>query len=282
MIQLIQKIDKIIELVNQHAEPSFQEEINSRQNRNSSVLDNPNLLLKKFAELIAYSNQAKSAKVNYMLQAGTFNNIFSNFDVDIVANMNPNEIINQHWKKHTTPDNDIKWIRLKSKINAIIDCAIKIKSIINQQGSFKQYIGSFGIPTSLNDENGIDNFWESFYKLVSSLKNMRFPYYSQITTLLHFLSDIGYPCNKPDSVVLKVSKYLGVIVPVPRIRINKKGKNDEVYSDELKMEAIRFIQKYCIQKEMKPAVVDLYYLIYGGQTDAKKYVIGFTPFCNLD
>ncbi len=184
-------------------------------------------------------------------------------------------------EKHTTPNEDIKWIRQKSKIDAIINCAIKIKPIIDSHKTFRDYLHSFEIPTTLNSEEDINKFWKSFNNLVLSLTEKGFPYYKNITSLLHFLSDIGYPCNKPDSVVLKVSKILQIIAP--RIRTNKKGKRIEVYSDKLKIEAIHFIQKYCINRNMKPAVVDLYYLIYGGQKGARKYVTNdFSPLCNLD
>jgi hypothetical protein len=71
--------------------------------------------------------------------------------------------------------------------------------------------------------------------------------------------DLGYPCVKPDSVVMNVSKKLG-LVP------SDKG-------DPNLIEAVESIQQYCIVKNMKPSIIDLYFLIYGGQDGVRNLVL---------
>jgi hypothetical protein len=69
---------------------------------------------------------------------------------------------------------------------------------------------------------------------------------------------LGYDCVKPDLVVMKVSKKIGIV--------------DEEKAEKNLIKTVRVIQEYSIERKIKPAVIDLYFLIDEGQLDAKKYV----------
>jgi hypothetical protein len=66
-----------------------------------------------------------------------------------------------------------------------------------------------------------------------------------------------YDCIKPDSAVMKVSKNLGIV---------NKESGDINFT-----KTVRTIQEYSIERNLRPAVLDLYFLIEGRQTDANKY-----------
>ena len=83
------------------------------------------------------------------------------------------------------------------------------------------------------------------------------PFFKQSTSLLHFLLHIGYDCIKPDVIIMKVAKELGIV-----------SSN----SEKEKLQVVRFVQLYSISRRMRPSIVDFYLLIYGGQRWAKQFV----------
>ena len=91
-----------------------------------------------------------------------------------------------------------------------------------------------------------------------SLKANKIPFFSSTTSLLHFLLDAGYDCIKPDLVVMKVSKKLGIVD-------SDKGNKNLI-------KTVKTIQQYSIKTKIKPPIVDFYFLIDEGQLGAKKYV----------
>ena len=263
------KFDKIREKVDAcRNEPLFSEEVFSRNNRyENTITSENNNLLRVMAKLIAYSNNAPSDKVNEMLEAGVFERVFHNFDLLIVANENPEQIINNEW-------HDLKAIRFKKKIKAIITCANLIIKQYNQDFSIESLYGNYGIPKDLHNESDITNFWKQFDIILKEFQRIDMPYYKNITTLLHLLLHLGFPCVKPDLIVMKVSAMIGII----------EGRaNHNTYNIEERKKAVKTIQEYCLSKNIKPAVMDLYLLIYGGQKDALKYVNpNFIPLSDLD
>lgn len=90
-------------------------------------------------------------------------------------------------------------IRNKNKIKACINNAIVFKEIIGQYGSFKDYIDYFNPSESL--ENLLLFKEEIQYK---------FNYFGEITSY-HFMTDIGLPVLKPDRVIARIFKRLGLI-----------------------------------------------------------------------
>ena len=69
---------------------------------------------------------------------------------------------------------------------------------------------------------------------------------------------MGYDCVKPDLVIMKVAKKIGMI---------------EKQSGEKNLtKAVKMIQEYSLSRNIRPPVIDLYFLIDGGQAGAKKFV----------
>lgn len=109
------------------------------------------------------------------------------------------------------------------------------------------------------EENDIYDFWNGFDQLLLTLKNNKIPFFQSTTSLLHFLLDIGYDCVKPDLVVMKVAKKLNIV--------------DNETGDKNFRKTVRFIQEYSVDRQIRPSIVDFYFLIDEGQKGAKKFVV---------
>jgi DNA-3-methyladenine glycosylase I len=93
---------------------------------------------------------------------------------------------------------DTNMIRNKNKIRGCINNAVKFKSIVEKHGSFQNYLDSFNI----------DESFENLILLKESLCNFSF---IGETTVYHLLGDLGYNVIKPDRVILRIFKRLGLI-----------------------------------------------------------------------
>lgn len=241
-------IDSIIVTVDRFKiEPLFSEEKNRRQNKIVSTLPNDNEILRTLSYLIAFSQNSNSEIVEQVLKSGKFDKAFEGFKVDEVVRLNPCDIADNHWTS-------IKGIRQQAKLFHIVSLARKIKNI----GSFADILNQTNIPTTINTEKDIENFWIGFNKLLVTLKNNKIPFFQSTTSLLHFLLDIGYDCVKPDLVVMKVAKKLNIV--------------DSETGDKNFRKTVRFIQEYSVDRKIRPSVVDFYFLIDEGQMGAKKFV----------
>jgi DNA-3-methyladenine glycosylase I len=120
------------------------------------------------------------------------------------------EVIRRNFPNHETVStygpgtiakvtNDPEMIRSKRKIQACVDNARTFVEIINQYGSFQRYLDSF---------QPADSF-ENLMLLKEELE-YRFAGLGRITSY-HFLTDIGLPVLKPDRVIARIFKRLGLI-----------------------------------------------------------------------
>lgn len=245
------KVDKV------KKEPLFSEEINIRSNRYERTVETEkNNLLRVMTSLIAFSNNAPSNTVGEMIENGVFEKVFHKFDIDIVANLNADTIIDSNW-------HDIRSIRFKKKINAIIDCARLLHKIGKDKSSIESLYKSFNLPKEINNEADINTFWDQFDRILANYKKSGMPYFKNDTTLLHLLLHLGFPCVKPDLIVMKVAASLGIVAD---------KDNYNIYSPSEKKLVVTTIQRYCLQRGIKPAVLDFYFLIYGGQKYYLNYV----------
>lgn len=245
---LFKKIDLLIERVDNYKHESFfDEEKNRRQNKNVSEFKSDNEILKTFAHLIAYSQNANSELVEQILKSGKFDQAFENFEVDKVVEINPCDIVETSWE-------NIKGIRQQAKLFHIVMLARKMKKI----GSLKKLLNEINIPKEIKSELDIVNFWNGFDELQKTLKNYKIPFFQSTTSLLHFLLDSGYDCVKPDLVVMKVAKKLKIVT-------NETG-------DLNFKKVVKTIQEYALNRNLRPTIVDFYFLIDEGQRGAKKYL----------
>jgi DNA-3-methyladenine glycosylase I len=123
---------------------------------------------------------------------------------------NKEKIILSHFPKYTLVTeyseadiqrimSDSKMIKNERKIKACISNARTFRRIIQHYGSFLEY---------LNVYNAKDSF-ENLIELKNELE-YRFDYLGG-TTVFHFLTDLGYNVLKPDRVISRIFKRLGLI-----------------------------------------------------------------------
>lgn len=246
--RIFSEIDVLIETIDQYKEDNiFDEEIKRRQDRVVTDISDDNKILRTLSHLIAYSQNANSEKVEQVLKSGLFDKAFNDFKIDKVINLNPCDIADNHW-------DSIQGIRQQAKIFHIVSLARKIKKL----GGFKTILNDAQIPKKITSNNDINEFWKGFDELLKKLINAKIPFFRSTTSLLHLLLDMGYDCAKPDLVVMKVAKKLSIV--------------DNESGDKNLRQAIRFMQEYSLNREIKPSVVDFYFLIEGQQKGAEKYV----------
>jgi len=197
-----------------------------------------------------------------MVENGIFERVFFGFDLDKVAKSNPDEIISSDW-------NNIKSIRFKKKVDAIVKCAKILMKSGKEKATIESLYKNYNIPKDIINEGDIVKFWEQFEKIYSNFNKLDMPYFKNDTTLLHLLLHLGFPCIKPDLIVMKVAASIGIV---------KEIDNHNRYRSDEKKLVVKTIQRYCLQKNIKPAVMDLYILIYGRQKYALRYVTdGYIP-----
>jgi len=254
--RIFKRIDLIIkEIDSAKVEPKFSEEINARNQRDPCRIQDDNDVLRRFARLIAFSQNAPSDKVSDMLNKGIFEDVFCNFEVEKVARMDSTIIKNHYW-------DEIKIIRFPKKITSIIGCARCLVSIKEKHGSFMALLVKSNIPVFLRSEVDIEKFWQGFNRLKEELEKENMPFFRRATSLLHFLLHIGYDCIKPDTVVMRVAKKLGIVN-------SERGSKNLLFM-------VRFIQVYSVERKIRPSIVDFYLLVYGEQRWAKGFVVPST------
>ena len=247
-IEIFQRIDSIIENIDKNKiESIFSDEVNLRNNKKVAKDLTENEIIEIFTMLISYSQNANSKLVEEIIKSGIFKEIFANFDINQIVKMNPCDLADKYWAK-------IGGIRQQAKLFHIVSLARKIKNI----GSFNKLLTKTEIPETIKTQNDIDNFWIGFKKLKKVMEENKVPFFRSSTSLLHFLLETGYDCVKPDLVVMKVAKKIGIV--------------ENVSGDKNLIKTVRTIQEYSIYKGIRPSVIDLYFLIDGGQLGAVKYV----------
>ncbi len=264
-MNIFDKLDAIRSKVDASTiEPIFSDEVDTRNSRYENTVETEkNNLLRVMAALIAFSNNAPSDAVGYMVENGVFERVFCSFDLDKVANLNPDEIITTDW-------NNIKSIRFKKKVDAIVRCAKLLIKSGKEKATIESLYKNYNLPKDIVNEGDIVKFWEQFDMILANFNKLDMPYFKNDTTLLHLLLHLGFPCIKPDLIVMKVAASIGIV--------NGRDNHNTYRPDEKKL-VVRTIQRYCLQNSIKPAVMDLYILIYGGQKYAFRYVTdGYVPF----
>lgn len=182
-------------------EPDFSQEIQRRASRNIPKTINDNEVLREMAAVIVFSQEAKDKSVGAMIDRGDLDRAFCGFDVNAVAQLDPARVERDHW-------HILSVIRYKKKIKAIVGCAQRLIETRRHYGSFAQMIGSFDIPARLDTLADINLFWTKFSLLQGKMQEAKFPYIRSTTSLLHLLLSFGFPCVKPDSVVLQVARNI--------------------------------------------------------------------------
>jgi 3-methyladenine DNA glycosylase Tag len=251
---VVEAIDRIVERVHEFkVDAIFTPEYESRLSKTPDFSLNDEYVLRRLVTLIAYSNQANSSRVSALVDSPRFSEIFAEFNVEAVARLSEQQVLSSHWSV-------LKPIRFRYKVGRMLQCAECVLSIQRTQGSFMGYLKGIGFPSSHESPSDIRAFWAAFDQIRTYFAAVGLPYFKNFTSLCHLLTDLGFECAKPDSAVMKVAGKLGI---VPALKQHPERN--------LRM-VVETLQAYAVSRGTRVPVLDLYFLIHGGQSDALAYV----------
>ncbi|ALZ75397.1 hypothetical protein [Rheinheimera sp. F8] len=244
---LVVKITEMIKLVDIYKLEIFDENLKIRNRAIGIDLTNHDALLRHLAILVVYSQQAQSNVVKNVIESGSLDKVFYNFDTKKVSKINPCDLVDEHWES-------IKGIRQQTKIFQIVMLARKIPLISNS-------LMNSNISKHITCSDDLSNFWAGFSTLKKEFQRTSIPFFRETTSLLHLLTSLGYDCIKPDSAVLKSARKLGIL-------------SSENPSNKELINVVKTIQSYSIHinRAKPPPVLDLYLLVHGKQTEASNFV----------
>lgn len=242
-------LDKIAQQCDSTGTIKWKKEHRLRTVQRPRPIPNDEQLLKHFAIAIAYSQGAPSAVITELIETNVFATSFQHFDIKKLSATDPQNILDSYWS-------DLSAMRFRGKVGSIIQSAQVLASIQCSNSSFARYLRSFKIPRRLNTAADIDRFWSNFEKLRHDLVKRKMPFFRSTTSLLQLLLDLDYDSVKPDLIVMRLAKRIGLV---------ESEKGDK----HLRL-ATRSIQEYALARSIRPSVVDLQLLAHGGQTRARK------------
>ncbi len=137
---------------------------------------------------------------------------------------------------------DSNMIKNRLKIKSCIKNAKVFEEIVTQFGSFQNYIDSFDAHSS----------FENLILLKEELE-YRFDYLGGVT-VYHFLTDIGFNVLKPDRVILRIFKRLGLIE-----------------NEKQLLKAIVLGQLFAKHTGIPIRYIDIIFVKYGQQGESEKF-----------
>ena len=98
--KIFEKIDKLIRDIDRYKiEPDFSIEKESRNSRKVSDKLTDNDIIEIFTTLIAFSQNANSELVVKIIKTGILKEVFADFDIDKIIEMNPCDLADKYWDK---------------------------------------------------------------------------------------------------------------------------------------------------------------------------------------
>lgn len=244
-----QALDLIGHTCNSFGGQDWKKESKVRARKAPRSLPSDQIMARHFAIAIAFSQGARSSTIRQLIQEPRFEEAFANFDPIDLSVQNPDQIITTHW-------NWLSPIRFRSKVGRIVRCATVLNDIAQEHGSFAIYLRSYRIPRRLHQLRDVDRFWNQFDKLQKDLKARRMPFFQSTTSLLQLLLDLDYDSVKPDLIVMRLARRIGI--------------TDKETGDKQLRRTARAIQEYAVDNQIRPPLVDLQMLAFGGQTGSRQ------------
>jgi hypothetical protein len=251
---LTRTIRKMVDHINSYVTPLFQEEYTQRNERRPLDRLGPDDELRRIAIVFAYSGGVQATPVTRMIKAGDYDYAFANFNVDAVRQMNPCDIYDQYWPR-------IKPIKNENKLLWLVRAA----RVLANGHSILKFLIMSDVPASVRSSTDIERFWSGLKKVSKALKKAHLSGMQSVTSQLHFLMGLGYDCVKPDRIVMDVAQTLGMVN-------SERNEKDFIL-------VTRLLQNCAIELGIRPAILDMYFLIQGRHTDARAWTReDFTPW----
>ena len=238
------------------ATPRWREEIARRSRRAFRPLPDDREIMRRICVAIAYSQGARSSLIGGLIETPVFREAFACFDPAALARRDSERILADYWCR-------LGHFRFRGKIPRIVQCARVLNGIIRDCGSFAAYLAGFQIPRRIRNAKHLEQFWQRFNGLQSDLRRREMPFFRSTTSLLQLLLDLDYDSVKPDLIVMRLARRLGIV-------------NRET-GDRAFRQCVRILQEYSIATSRRASELDLALLAFGGQTGASQLLI--EKFC---
>ena len=252
-----QSLDLICQEYDRHSNRLGQQELRHHSRKRPIPLPDNNEMMRRFAVAISYSQGSQSKLVSQLIEREVFSNAFDAFNFEKLANRDPELIRKRYWK-------DLGYLRFRKKIDRIIQCAKVLEVIVKSHGTFGNYLRSFRVPRRIQSVEHINTFWEGFVDLKKDLKARKMPFFNQTTSLLQLLLDLDYDSAKPDLIVMRLARRIGIV--------------DSETGESNLIKTVKEFQKYAVDRGIRLSAVDLCVLSFGGQTSARELLnVRFCP-----
>ena len=231
------------------ATPAWHVEFARRSRRLCQPLPDDREFMRRICVAIAYSQGSRSLLIGELIETPLFKDAFAGFDPAVLARRDPDVILALYWSR-------LGHFRFRSKIPRIIQCAHALNGIIRDCGSFAAYLEGFQIPRRIRNARHLEQFWQRFNALQSDLQRREMPFFRSTTSLLQLLLDLDYDSVKPDLIVMRLARRIGIV--------------DRETGERAFRRCVRFLQAYSIGKSCRAAELDLALLAFGGQSGARR------------
>jgi len=232
-----------------HAAPSWHNEVANRRMENPAPIPDDREVMRRFCVAIAYSQGARSAQIGALIQTPIFEEVFAGFDSHALARRQPKRLVASYWGQ-------LGHLRFRGKISRIIKCAKVLNAIIREHGSFAGYLKRFEIPRRICSTVELDAFWRRFDELQGDFRRRKMPFFRSTTSLLQLLLDLDFDSVKPDLIVMRLARRIGIVV---------RETGDSTFR-----RCVRLLQAYSIRESCRASEIDIALLAFGGQTGASR------------
>jgi len=229
------------------ATPGWSEEMSRRSRRDFRPLPGDREIMRRICVAIAYSQGARSSMISELIETPVFKEAFAGFNPAALARRDPERILADYWSR-------LGHFRFRGKIPRIVRCARALNGIIRDCGSFGAYLEGFQIPRRIRNATHLEQFWQRFNALQSDLRRREMPFFRSTTSLLQLLLDLDYDSVKPDLIVMRLARRIGIV--------------DRETGDRAFRQCVRFLHEYSILNSCRAAELDLALLAFGGQSGA--------------
>lgn len=242
-------LDALSKACENFSTPEFSRTLAQHNRRKPRPLPEDTALMRHLGVAIAHSQGSRSVDIAELVKTKTFSSAFCNFSIPELARKNPEEIIRMYWEQ-------LGRMRFRGKVRAIVKCADVLQSIKQDYGSFAKLLRHYKIPRRINTNEEFEHFWEGFDALKKEMNTRQMPFFRSTTSLLQLLLDLDYDSVKPDLIIMRLARRLGL--------------TDKETGEKNMKNVVQMIQQYCLNRTSRPSGVDLMLLSYGGQTSASE------------
>jgi len=238
-------LDELTRVCKKHAATDFPDELRRHNRKTPRPVPNDQQMMRHICVAIAHSQGARSIQIARLIDTDVFAKAFCNFNIARLAKQDPSKLLKKYWPH-------LSHMRFRGEVRSMVKCAQIFEDIQGEHGSFAQLIKHHQIPQRIRTEKEFDRFWAGFDSLQQEMISRKMPFFRSMTSLLQLLLDLDFDSVKPDLIVMRLARRIGL--------------TSKETGDRKMREVVQIIQRYCLNRPLRASAVDLMMLCLGGQT----------------